>query len=440
MTQLGESLGRMLRQRREAQGKTREQVAARLPIEASTVGQIETGEIIRPPDNVLQGFARVLGMSFEKLQRQADRDKGGGNPKPDKPRHMSETLEAYTDDAGNLCLLRELPPGEEPPKRLVLFSAGVNPTTKGDVLFDELAAKDSRAAYEDKGQELLPWDYNHGMLSFIVTPEGSKAAGWFRPEWPDDGSLVANDIEWTPACDKAIRAREFRFYSPAVKLGEGRRVKKLVNSAVCNLPATKGQRPMVASETMPGDTGATKEDTKDTMSTELLKLLGAETEAGAIGVVTQLHAHHAALFNALGVDGIEKLLPAVEKLKATAATATGLAEEVRELTAKLADGEREQLIAQLNDAGKLPEALHDWARTQGVASLRAFGDAAPAHPKYQGSHEQAGADAVVLTDAQKQAAKQLGYTDEEYAEAVLANEKAEADRLSGRAPSTRRAD
>lgn len=348
--------------------------------------------------------------------------------------NMTETLEAHSDEQGNLCILRELPLDAEPPTRLVLFAAGVNPTTKGEVVFDEQAAADSRAAYEAKAQELLPWDYNHGMLSLLVTPDGSKAAGWFRPEWPEDGSLVAADIQWTPACDAAIRAREYRHYSPAVKLGEGRRVERLVNAAVCNLPATIGQRAMVASETMPGSTGATTEDNRDIMSTELLKLLGAETEAGAIGIVTQLHAVHGLLFAELGVDGVEKLAEAVRKLKAQAEQATQLAEQVRTLEARQTESEREALIVKLNDEGKLPEALHSWARTLDIEALTSFGAAAPVHPKYSGGHDPASGDTVVLSDAQRQAAKAQGLTDEQMIEAIKLDEQHTADRAAGRAP------
>lgn len=335
---------------------------------------------------------------------------------------IKKLTEAYHDDQGHLCLLRQLPPGKDPPTELVLFEAGINPTTKGDLLFDDEAAKRTRAAYEDKGQDKLPWDYDHGMMSFVPSAETGKAAGWWTPEWRD-GSMVAADIEWTPAADKGIRDKEWLYYSPAVELlpsgledGDPMRVVRVVNAAITNLPATKNQKPMVASETMPGDTGATNEDRRDIMSTELLKLLGAETEAGAIGVVTQLHAHHTALFTALGVDGIEKLLPAVEKLKAKAETATQLAEQVRTLEARQTETEREQLIAKLNDEGKLPESLHDWARTMDLDGLKNFGDAAPVHPKYKG-HEQAEGDTVVVTlsDEDRAEAKRAGLSDKEFA-------------------------
>jgi phage I-like protein len=326
----------------------------------------------------------------------------------------------------------------------VLFEEGLNQTTHGDLIFDEVSARTTKATFEDKGQDRLPFDYDHGMLGIVTTPDSGKAAGWFVPG--TDGPLTANDIQWTPAAEEAIRNREFRFFSPAVRLVTGdtedgpQRVHSLINVALTNLPATKNQKPMVASETMPGDTGATYEDTRDNMSTELLKLLGAKTEAEAITALSVRLQTDGALFEALGVQSIDQLLPAVQTLLATAASAGPLAEEVRQLTAKLADGEREQLITQLNDAGKLPEALHGWARTLDVASLKAFGESAPAHPKYEGGHDPKGEDALVLTDAHKEAAKQLGYTEAEYVEAVLADKKAEAEMRSGRVPSMRRAD
>jgi phage I-like protein len=341
------------------------------------------------------------------------------------------TIEAYTDDAGNLCLLRELPPGEEPPTKLVFFEAGINPTTKGDLLFDAVSDVSVMSAYRDKGQELLPFDYDHGMVGFITTPDSGKAAGWFRPS-VEGGALVANEIQWTPAADKAIRDREFRHFSPAVKLDrESRppRVMKLINAAITNLPATIGQKPMVASETttMPGKG---REDTSDTMSNELLKLLGAETEAGAIGLVTQLHQVHASLFTELStpqnrVDGVEKILPAIQALKATS---LALAEEVRDLKAEAEKGKLKAKIAELHDAHKLSDAQHDWALTQTLESLEKYGEVTP--PRHQ-NHDPKGSKTitVTLTDEDRSEAERAGMTVEEFAEEKA--RQAEADKKGG---------
>lgn len=356
---------------------------------------------------------------------------------------MTELAEAYHDDHGNLCLLRQLPPGKDPPIRLVLFTDGINLTTKGPLLFDAESIRRTREAYEDKGQKRLPWDYDHGMMSFISSAETGKAAGWWTPEWGEDGSLSAADIEWTPAADKGIRDKEWLFYSPAVQLlpsglndGDPMRVVKVINAAITNLPATKNQMPMVASEKQPGGPGATGED--DVMSTELLKLLGAKTEAEAITALAARLQIDGALFTALGVDGIEQLVPAVEKLKATAAEATKLATEVTKLQNEITTGKKEALIAKLHDEGKLAEAAFGWARTLTYEQLEEHGKLTRPDPKKTGGHDPKDGDTVVLTDAQKLAAEKLGYTEEEYVQAVLADRQAEADLRSGRAPSARK--
>lgn len=356
------------------------------------------------------------------------------------------TIQAYHDDNGRLCLFRELPAGNDPPTELVLFAEGVNETTKGDLVFDDIGSKLASEAYSDKGQELLPFDYDHGMLGFITLPDSSKAAGWFRPGF--EGDLTANEIEWTPAAAEAIRNREFRYFSPAVQLatmGDNEdgpmRVVKLINVAITNLPATKGQKPMVASETktMPGPG---RNEDSDEMSTELLKLLGAETEAGAITLLSHMLQLHGALFEELGVNGIDEIQGAVKKLKEQADQAATLASKVTELENELSTSKLEGLITQLHDEGKLAEAAFGWARTLSYEQLEQHGKLTQPDPKKRSAHDPADGDneTVTLTDAQKQAAKLQGFTEEEYIEAVKADAAAEAELRNGNTTSFRRAD
>jgi len=72
--QRGVRLGERVEARRNELELTQQEVAADLPITASTYGGIERGEIIRPPDNVLEAIAEVLDLDFEELQRLADQD------------------------------------------------------------------------------------------------------------------------------------------------------------------------------------------------------------------------------------------------------------------------------------------------------------------------------------------------------------------------------
>ena len=60
-------LGDFLKSEAEKKGLSPEQLGRRAGISASTVTQIMRGEIKRPPDRRLRGFARALGVSFERL-------------------------------------------------------------------------------------------------------------------------------------------------------------------------------------------------------------------------------------------------------------------------------------------------------------------------------------------------------------------------------------
>jgi phage I-like protein len=302
-------------------------------------------------------------------------------------------VQAYTDDKGRLLLALDIPDGTEPPASFQLFGPGVTPTTKGDVLFDETSANSVMDALADHGKSELPVDYDHGMLSFVTTPDSGKAAGWFSPGVVD-GALHALDVQWTPKADDALRNREFRYFSPAVELdAKTRRVTKLINVALTNLPATKGQSPLVASDnqnTAPGK-GA-PEDTA--MNEKLLRILGADDEPEALVIAREHNKWMADVLTALGETKADGALTAIATLKRNASglqeklttaeeqstkLAATVAERETQLTElKAADEKRahDALIGELSEAGKLPKALHEWARTISLEALKQFGEAA----------------------------------------------------------------
>ncbi len=138
--------------------------------------------------------------------------------------------------------------GGEPPREIKLFGAGRNATTKGDFVFDDKAAESVMARFRDHGLDKLPFDFDHGMFASEVTSENRKAAGWFVPEIRN-GELWATNIEWTPLAAQMLRDKEFRFFSPAFDSdNRSGRILRLWNVALTNLPATKGQMPLVANE------------------------------------------------------------------------------------------------------------------------------------------------------------------------------------------------
>jgi len=74
----GTRLGERIRARREEMEMTQEDLGNRIGRDATTIADIESGEIVRPPDEVLRALAEALDLSFEELQRLADRDQDTG--------------------------------------------------------------------------------------------------------------------------------------------------------------------------------------------------------------------------------------------------------------------------------------------------------------------------------------------------------------------------
>jgi len=313
-------------------------------------------------------------------------------------------VQAFTDGSGRLILSLDIPQGTDPPSEFRLFGQGVTPTTKGDVLFDDQAATDVMRGLADHGKTALPVDYGHGMLSVITTPDSGKAAAWFKPT-VRAGELWASDVQWTPKADEAIRAREYRYFSPAVWHDkETGRVSSLINVALTNLPATKGQQPLVASDNHNDAPGEGALETAE-MSEKLLRVLGAADEAEAIVMLKENERTYQEVFAALGIRKLAEIVPAIKTLsdglKDTKEKLTTTEAKSLELAAKVVASETEiaglkqadetrahdALIAELTEAGKLTPGLKDWAKGISLEALTQFGEAAtvvkpaPSDPK-----------------------------------------------------------
>lgn len=144
------------------------------------------------------------------------------------------------------CLL-ELGEGGVPPTEFRIWSKGWVDTSKGRFLFDDAAAKAVMADYARHGNE-LPLDYAHAMVAGASgdPAQTGRAAGWMRLELRE-GELWATEVRWTSAASAAIAAKEWRYFSPAfLHDPKTRRIERLVNVALTNLPATYGMTPLVA--------------------------------------------------------------------------------------------------------------------------------------------------------------------------------------------------
>jgi phage I-like protein len=299
-----------------------------------------------------------------------------------------------------------------PPTEIVLFGSGVTETTKGPVLFDAKSGKDVMAAFADHGLDLLPFDIAHGMLNPFAPPDGAKAAAWFKPA-VKGGALVASDIQWTPYGLAALQAREFRFFSPAVMRDrESGRPTELINVALTNIPATKGQKPLVADRTAgePPRKGSSMD------LEELLKLLGAQTAAQALSRHTEFNS----LLQLSGKASVPEASAEFARWKASSDQCVKLAVRVTQLEDEQKSAKVDATIIKLSEEGKLPPSLHEWARTLTVAQLEQF--AASAAPVAGGPtappvRAPAGGSLTLLSDEERVVCSQMNITEKDFLEA-----------------------
>lgn len=293
--------------------------------------------------------------------------------------------------------------GDTAPTEFRILAAGVNATRKGELVFDDTAASSVVADYEAGGVD-LPLDYDHAMADPSTRPTERIAAGWFKPE-VRNGELWASDVRWTPRGKAAVEAKEYRYTSLwgdvelTDKKAKRMRLVRLRNVALTNTPATIATLPLVASE----------DRTEDTMSDNvILAILDVADESAAVEKIKLQTATLADAADALNVP-CEAIGAAVRALKLRAEAGDVAVLELAELRAKGEADAKDALIARLSVDGKLPPALHDWARSQSIASLEAFGAHAPRVVETSPAPIAPATGArIELTEEEKAVAKALG--------------------------------
>lgn len=306
----------------------------------------------------------------------------------------------------------ELAKGGDPPAEFRIFAQGENDTVKGKFLFDEKSAKSVFAAASDWNNK-FSLDYEHDAVNPLLG--GPKpAAGWFEIELRE-GALWAINVEWTPRASDMLRAREYRYVSPAFEADESLRVTELVNVALTNLPATKAMTPLVASKDttmtdekkLAADADATEAPVKTLFAADDAVSVGertgvvAEVKSGEFVSVTFDDDKSSGWFPAESVAGgsapeaeatsqVLNVLGAKSLPQALGLIAAGKAalEELTKLRAEKAsekaaadkaavDRERNELIIKLTADKKLTPALKQWALSVEMDALRGFAGAAP---------------------------------------------------------------
>jgi phage I-like protein len=174
--------------------------------------------------------------------------------------------------------------GDEPPSEFRLFTAGKVETTKGEFIFDEAAAQAVMAEYQKHGIDLMV-DYDHASLASLSLDPATagKAAGWFCLE-VRAGELWAVNVRWTEPAAQALRAKEWRFMSPAFSTDEEGRITSVMNVAITNLPATRNLDPLMAAS------AAGKSMLDASLISKALEAIAAGDEAGAMDILKSIVA------------------------------------------------------------------------------------------------------------------------------------------------------
>lgn len=282
-----------------------------------------------------------------------------------------------------LELLFDVPRADDLPSEITLFEFGMTETVKGPFLMDEMAADLIMRQFAEQGTDRLPFDVGHGMLK-PNGPDDHRAYGWFIPAVVDliEGGrgLVASDIQWTKAGAEALKNREFRFFSPGILFeSESRRITKLINVALTNLPATKNQKPLVLDATEAEQPTTEEEENMQA----LLDATGAQDEASAVAKVIGLKADAVelqAILSAVDAGAPSEAVEAIEKLKSVAEAGIVAQAELSAIATERAAEKRSIAIEALDAAGKLQEGQKEFAALLSDDHFEIFSKSLKANP------------------------------------------------------------
>ena len=132
----------------------------------------------------------------------------------------------------------ELPEGASPPREILLLPAGRIPTRPHDgrAPWHNPDADAVVAATRELRLD-LPVDYEHQGELTRKNGQPAPAAGWIKRLFARAGE-VWGEVEWTARAAGHIKAREYRFISPAFEHDKATRVvKRIVGAALVNNPA-----------------------------------------------------------------------------------------------------------------------------------------------------------------------------------------------------------
>ena len=317
---------------------------------------------------------------------------------------------------GALC--RELPAADKAPEKIQLLPHRGEVNGRDGRRFFNGRPEALVQLFESEGHDLL-LDYEHESESY--GGKRAPAAGWIKKLEVDANGGIWGHVDWTPTGAAAVKNREYRYVSPAFFRDKEGQILKFSSAAITNTPNL-----IMQALNRRGAEGNSSMDLK-----ELCRLLGLSETAtmseilAAIGNLretnTRLSSDLEAARNA--APSLDKFVPRADYDAALNKVSAAQAE----LHALKQERESDKVEAALNEAlkaGKITPATVEYHRAQcktdgGLERFQKFVEAAPSlgDPSDLGSKPPPGGGASTSLNAEeRQVAKLLGQTEEEFLE------------------------
>lgn len=290
-------------------------------------------------------------------------------------------------------------------------------------------------------------NYDHQSEFAAVPGVGgvARAAGWINADTLEVGpDGIYASAEWTPPAEAALKAREYRYYSPHFRAAKGTgELTKIVNVGLTNSPNIEVSA-LASQEAGAFNEGSPMKKIAMLLSASALTALGLKADSedeAAINAIDKLieeHGKDAAVL--ASVRSKFKLADDAGEEAVLAAIATAAApgepdpskfvpiDALKDVQAKLGELQEDKVLAAVDAAieqGKLTPAQKDWAvklGKQDMPALNSFLDTAPAFKGGKVIEGQPGTETSKLTEEERVVCSTMGWSEEEF----LAQKKKEA--------------
>lgn len=332
----------------------------------------------------------------------------------------TELSKDATEDENVVALSRvveiQLSDKGEPPTEFMMFSAGMNPTTKGNFNFSPRSSESVMASAADMGMR-QNIDYEHASMSppgMSPDPaETHKSAGRYDLECRD-GNCYASNVKWTPAARQKIINREFSHISPVFRPDEDGTILEVRCCALTNDPATKHQKPLVAASTKP--TPGEESHMLQHIVT-MLSLKAGATEADAVAALSSRLQAETELLALTDSKTVSEAKGKLLSWKDSAGKFEALSKENAELKAKTRKSDVDALLAKAQADGRVVPAEVESLSKMGMSDFEQLSSYLAVKPKVVviapddgkgGAKPAGGENMVALSVEDKQIAEMFG--------------------------------